>query len=151
MKRFRFPLRPVSVLRAHQELRAREVFAASVHTYVSAEEELAAMRRRLAQFETALFAGRHEAFSAAEEAHNLNGYRRECEATVRAERAMIEAREMMERRRAEYIEAHRKLEVIHRLEAKARTEHRVAANRAEQAEFDEFAGRLARARTMSTL
>ena len=26
MKRFRFPLRPVAVLRAHRELRAREAF-----------------------------------------------------------------------------------------------------------------------------
>ena len=34
MKRFRFPLRPVTVLRAHKELRAREAFAAAVHAYV---------------------------------------------------------------------------------------------------------------------
>ena len=49
MKKFRFPLQPVGVLRAHQELRAREVFAAAVHHYVQTEERLAALRRRVAE------------------------------------------------------------------------------------------------------
>ena len=88
MKRFRFPLRPVAVLRAHREMRAREAFAASVHAYVKSEEDLAATRRRVAQFEAALFAGRRERFSAAEEAHTLAGYRQECAAEVAAERAI---------------------------------------------------------------
>ena len=51
MKRFRFPLRPVAILRAHHQARAREAFAAAVHAYVTAEEGLAAMRRRRCELE----------------------------------------------------------------------------------------------------
>jgi flagellar FliJ protein len=141
MKRFRFSLRPVAVLRAHRELRAREAFGAAVHAYVNSEEDLAAVRARVARCEGALSAGRHERFSAADEAHALAGYRQECAAELAAERAMIAARSLMAQRRAEYLEAHRKVEVVKRLEEKARQEHRLAANREEQAEFDDFAGR----------
>lgn len=150
MKRFRFPLRPVAVLRAHREMRAREAFGASVHAYVRAEEELAATRRRVAQFEAALFAGRRERFSAAEEAHTLAGYRHESAAEVAAERATHAAREEMQKRRIEYLEAHRKLEVVHRLEAKAKAAHLALTVREEQAEYDDFAGRQAARRKLST-
>jgi len=149
MKRFRFPLRPVAVLRAHREMRAREAFAASVHAYVKSEEELSATRRRVAQFEAALFAGRRERFSAAEEAQNLAGYRRECAAETESERLLIVARDAMQQRRIEYLEAHRKLEVVKRLEAKAKVTHRLATNREEQAEFDDFAGRQAARRALT--
>jgi flagellar protein FliJ len=143
MKRFRFPLRPVAVLRAHRECRAREAFATAVHHYVESEELLATTRARVAQFGAALCAGRRERFVAAEEAHNLHGYRREIAAEFAAERAMIAARDTMQQRRAEYVEAHRKLEVVQRLEVKARGVHRLATNRGEQAEFDDFATRRA--------
>jgi flagellar FliJ protein len=143
MKRFRFPLQPVVVLRSHHESRAREAFAAAVHAYVQAVEFLQATRRRVAELEAALFAGRAGSFNAAEETHNLHGYHRETEAELAAERAMITARDLMGRRRAEYLEAHRQLEVANRLEAKARATHRAATNREEQAEFDEFATRRA--------
>lgn len=150
MKRFRFPLRPVAVLRAHRELRAREAFGASVNAYVQAEAELAATRRRLAQFEAALFAGRRERFSAAEEANTLAGYRNECATEMEATRLTNAAREEMQKRRVEYLEAHRKLEVVHRLEAKAKTMHQAAASREEQAEYDDFAGRQVSRRKLST-
>lgn len=151
MKRFRFPLRPVAVLRAHRELRAREAFAASVHAYVKSEEELATVRQRIAQFEGELFAGRRERFSAADEAHQLAAYRRERGAEAEQERAVIAARDTMQQRRVEYLEAHRKLQVVERLEAKARAAHQVATLRAEQAEFDDFAGRQAHRRALSRL
>ena len=143
MKRFRFPLQPVAVLRSHRESRAREAFAVAVHGYVQAEEALQATRRRVAQLEAALSAGRAGRFNAAEEANNLNGYRREAAAEVEAERAVVVARDLMNTRRAEYLEAHRQLEVVRRLETKARAVHRLALNREEQTEFDEFAARRA--------
>ncbi|MBI5688839.1 MAG: flagellar FliJ family protein [Verrucomicrobia bacterium] len=143
MKRFRFPLQPVVVLRAHRESRAREAFAAAVHAYVESEEFLQSTRRRVAEFEVSLFAGRQGCFNAAEEAHTLNGYRREVAAEADAERAMITARDLMHRRRNEYLEAHRQLEVVKRLEQKARGLHRAATNREEQAEYDEFSTRQA--------
>lgn len=147
MKRFRFPLRPVAVLRAHHEIRAREAFAASVHAYVQSEEFLAATRARIAQFEAALFAGRRTTFNPLDEAHQLTAYRRERLAEGEAERKMYAARAEMDRCRGEYLEAHRKLEVVKRLEVKARTEHRLEAGREEQAEFDDFATRRAMRRS----
>ncbi len=141
MKRFRFPLRPVAVLRAHHELRARESFASSVHTYVQSEEALAGVRTRVAQFEASLFSGRRERFSAADEAQALAAYRRECMAEAEAERTMVAARGQMNQKRQEYLDAHRRLEVVKRLEEKAKTRHRHEQARDEQAEFDDFAGR----------
>lgn len=143
MKRFRFPLRPVAVLRAHSELRAREIFAAAVHAYVAAEESLASTRVRVADFESVLFAGRSGTFNASAEAQSLAAYARECALEAESERAVISARDLMQQRRAEYIEAHRRLEVVKRLEEKARVNHRLAGNREEQAEFDDLSGRRA--------
>jgi len=143
MKRFHFNLRPVSVIRTHREMRARDAFASAVHLYVEAEEKLARVRERKADFEAALFAGRRGRFQAAGEAQSLAAYRRECIEEVETERAVFAARALMYERRAEYLEAHRKLEVVKRLETKARAAHRQAANREEQAEYDEFAGRAA--------
>jgi len=95
------------------------------------------------RFEAALCSGRSGSFNAAEEAHNLQGYRREAAAEIEVEKAMITARSAMEQKRSEYLEAHRKLEVVRRLETKARTAHRLETNREEQAEFDDFATRRA--------
>jgi flagellar FliJ protein len=141
MKRFRFPLRPVTVLRAHYELRAREAFAAAVHVYVQAEAELAAVRTRVAHCEAELCASRRERFDAAAAANAFAAYRRECAAEGAAERAVFASRAEMNQRRADYLEAHRKLEVVNRLEVKARAAHRLETLREEQIELDDFAGR----------
>jgi len=137
MKKFRFGLRPVSVVRAHREARAREVFASAVHAYVRSEEDLAAVRTRVAQFGASIFASRRERFEAAEHAICLAGYRRECAAEIPAERAVFAAKAEMEKRRAEYLEAHRQMEAVNKLEQKGRAAHRAAAAREEQAEFDD--------------
>jgi flagellar FliJ protein len=137
MKKFRFGLRPVSVVRAHRESRAREVFAAAVHAYVRSEEDLASIRARVAEFGASIFASRRERFEATEHAICLAGYRRECAAEIPAERAVFAARADMERRRAEYLDAHRQMEAVNKLEAKGRTAHRAAAAREEQAAFDD--------------
>lgn len=141
MKRFHFPLRPVAVLRAHRETRAQEIFATSVHALTRAQEELNRTRIRVRALEGALSAGRQERFHPAEAALLLVDYRRECTCEVASERAVITARDEMHKRRAEYIEAHRQLEIVERLEEKARAAHRRENDRAEQAEADDFAGR----------
>ena len=141
MKRFRFPLKPVAILRAHQEVRAREAFATAVHNYVQAEEELSRTRVRMAALEATLFSERKETFRAAEAALLFADYRRECDAEVQTERVVIAAREEMHKRREDYIDAHRKVEVVEHLETKARSAHRRECDREEQAEFDDFASR----------
>jgi len=141
MKRFHFSLRPVGVLRNHRKMQAREAFAASIQAFIHAEESLAQMRSRVLMFETALQTGRRGSFSAAHEAEALAAYRQECAAEAAAEKELSAARELMQRRRAEYLDAHRQVEVLLRLENKARAAHRQEINREEQAGFDEFAGR----------
>jgi len=137
MKKFRFGLRPVSVIRAHRENRAKEVFSQSVRAYVRAEEDLAGVRQRIAAFGATIFTSRKERFEASEHAICLAGYRRECAAELPAEHAVVAARTEMERRRQDYIEAHRQLEAVTKLEEKSRAAHRLEANREEQAEFDD--------------
>ena len=141
MRRFCFPLQAVASLRAHQEVRAREQFASAVQAYLRARDDLAGARTRTEAFEAVLRAGRREAFRAAEQVNSLAAYERERAVEIEAERAVAAAQSNMERRRAGYVEAHRKLEAIQRLEGKARTAHRREANCAEQAEFDDIAGR----------
>lgn len=140
MKKFRFPLQPVGVLRAHQELRARELFADAVHRYVQSEEKLAALRQRTAELAEVLFQGRSGQFLAAEAAALLRVYRGECQAVMEAEREVIESREQMQVRRSEYIEANRRLKIVTRLEEKARDRHRLSILRGSQEELDELAG-----------
>lgn len=140
MKKFRFPLQPVGVLRSHQELRAREVFATAVHHYVQTEERLAALRVRVADLAEVLFHGRTDRFLAADAAALFRVYRGECHAVIEVEREVIEARDAMQTRRQEYIEANRRLRTVQKLEEKARERHRLDGLRAEQGELDELAG-----------
>jgi flagellar FliJ protein len=139
MKRFRFSLRPVAMLRAHRDTRAREAFATAVHLFVQAEEELARTRVRMRALEGALFSGRQQTFRASEAALLLADYRRECANEADVEGRVTTARDEMHRRRDDYLEAHRELEVVQRLEEKARTHHRHEVERGEQAEADDFA------------
>jgi flagellar FliJ protein len=140
MKKFRFPLQPVGVLRTHQEMRAREVFANAVHQYVQAEEKLAALRKRVADLSEVLFKGRSGSFLAAEAATLLRVYRGECQAVILSEREVIEARDVMQARRQDYIEANRRLKIVQKLEERARDRHRLEGLRASQEELDELAG-----------
>jgi len=140
LKRFRFPLRPVAVLRAHREVRAREAFAAALQRYAAAQDALRRVGVRMRALEAALFNSREKNFRPAEAALLLADYRRECASEHEAERLMIVARDEAQKARIEYLEAHRQLKIVNRLEEKAREEHRHENNRVEQAEMDELAG-----------
>ena len=151
MKRYRFPLRSVAVIRTHHEMSAREAFAAAVQAFVRTEENLARARRRVTDFETLLAHGRREKFSAALEAESLLAYRQEIVAAAEAERVMKAARATMEQRRAEYIQAHHRLDVVERLEVRGRERHRLETFRVEQAEFDDLSGRRTSRKSLSPL
>lgn len=139
MKRFRFSLQAVRVVRAHQELKAREAFGQSVQALRVAEESLARVRDRVANFERTLAARRLQPFSAADEAHALGAYRFECASEAEAEKAARAARELTQQRRNQFLEARRRVEIVQRLEQKARERHRLETLREEQAAFDDTA------------
>jgi len=152
MKKFRFPLRPVAVLRAHRQARAREVFAAAVHSYVKSEAQLAEGQAQRSALERMMHDGRRASFRAADEASFWDAYRKVCEEELQLERLMIEARAKMEKCREEYLEAHRAVKVIEKLELKARTSYRQESDREAQNELDELAGlRIARRLAASTV
>jgi flagellar protein FliJ len=140
MKKFRFPLQPVGILRTHQELKAREEFAAAVHAYVQVEEKLGRLRARTAELAELLARGRTDRFIAADAAALLRVYRNECQAVLALELEVAEAREKMQLKRNAYIDANRRLKIVQRLEEKARANHSLAVQRASQEELDELAG-----------
>jgi len=143
MKRFRFPLKPVATMRAHQELRAREELAASIHAFAQSAERLAAARVRVSELESILFACRRERLRAADEASFHQAYRRECASEVETHRKFVEARGDMEKSREAYLEANRRTKVVQRLEQRAVEAYRMEGLKSEQAEIDEIAGRRA--------
>lgn len=149
MKRFHFNLRPVAVIRAHHEQRARDALAAAVRQFQEVTEKLTRIRARKEEFEVALLASRRVRFDAAGEAPVLLAYRGVCLEEAEADKAVTAARGVMAERRATYITAHRRLEIVRRLETKARVAHRQAALHAEQVEFDEFAGRAAHRKSIT--
>jgi flagellar export protein FliJ len=151
MKHFRFPLQPVARLRAHYELRAREAFASAVKTRAEAERELTRASASVVALEAVVIAGRRQHFSAAGEALNLGAFREQTAVEAQAAQAKKAAQAAMEQRRREYIEAHRRLDVMDRLEAKAKAAYRLEINREEQAEFDDIASQRLARKTISNL
>jgi len=152
MKKFRFPLRPVAVLREHQQARTREAFAAAVHDFVQAEAQLAKKRNEREDLASVMHDGRRETFRPADAASFWDSYRLVCDEEKKCEKAVLDARAAMEQSRQIYLEAHRAVKVVEQLEKKARSQHRSEAERESQKESDELAGmRVARRLADSTV
>ncbi len=141
MKRFRFSLTPVQAVRIQAKARAREVLAVTLRELAQAETEQAGIHRRMGDLEQALRAGRAAGGNAAEAAHTYAAYVRELADEKACEARVAEVRKTVEQARLAYTEAHRRVEVIDRLEIKARATYRLDCLREEQAEFDDLAGR----------
>ena len=139
MKRFRFTLRPVAVMRADRELRAREALAAAIEGVRQAQERLLTVRGRISGLEAVMRSVRTGTFRAADAVAAGHAYRRECGVELEAQKQLAAANAAMEKRRGACIEANRDLKVISKLEEKARTRHRDETQRAEQIELDETA------------
>ncbi len=140
MKRFHFPLRPVAVVRAHRELRAREALASALRALAEAEAGLAACRARSGALADLIAAGRGQKVQAAAAVAGQRAYLEARAAEAEAEKQAAAARTEMLRRRGASVEANRELKVIGRLEDLARGAHRTQTLRAEQNEIDEIAG-----------
>jgi flagellar FliJ protein len=147
VKRFRFPLRPVGVLRAHRELQARQALAAALGLVAQADAKVAAVRARAAELERSISEGRGTGFRADLQVSFLQNYRRERGAEVEAVRLADLARIEAAKRRQEAIVANRNLKIVTRLEDKARAAHRTEMLRAEQSEIDERAASAAARQT----
>jgi flagellar FliJ protein len=140
MKRFRFPLHSVAVVRAHRELRAREALAAAVRARQQAEDNLVAARARVDELQAVISLGRRDRFRAADAASFHQAYGRECAVAGEMARLFGAAQAEVAKRRDACIEANRDLKIVTRLEEKARAAHRTESLRSEQRELDEAAG-----------
>ena len=143
MKRFRFPLRPVVVVRAHAEARAREALALALGEQAAAETQLARRREGIARLGGELTAARQGSFTAHEAEALLRGYEAECRAERQDAGVVATRTAAAAQRRGELVVANRALRMVERLEESARLRHRQEQQRAEQAELDVFAGQRA--------
>jgi|HubBroStandDraft_1064217.scaffolds.fasta_scaffold117425_3 flagellar export protein FliJ len=141
MKRFQFTLKSVATVRAHREMLAREALASAARARAAAGARLAESALRLSEMERARTEGRSGRFRPADDVAFFHAYRRERSIESECSRQVEMASAEVETRRAACIEANRALKAIERFEAAALDAHRTAAFRAEQAEFDELAGR----------
>ena len=140
MKRFHFPLRPVAIVRADREMRAREALAAALRARRLAEEELAAAQGRVGELAGVIAAGRVGSYRGADQANFLRAYRCECALAAEKAKQLAAAQAEAAARRDACIEANRQLKVVTRLEDKARAAHRAELLRLEQQLIDESAG-----------
>ncbi len=148
MKKFRFPLKSVSTVRALREVQAREQYSRSVQTLVLAEETLQTLRSRLAAVEEMIAQGRKHTFRPADEATFVEALHLEEAQVSRAAADVAKARHEMELHRQNWLITRRDLRLIEKLETKARETHRLACDREEQAAMDDRAS-AASARTAS--
>jgi flagellar export protein FliJ len=137
MKRFRFNLQSVAVLRALRELRARENLAAAIRACAQTEITCAEARARRDLLEEMLRSGRAFTLRAAEHVAFLTALRRACDDEAAAERAVAEAHAVRGRRLVEYHDAARAVQVLVNLETRGRAAHRRAVEKEEQAALDE--------------
>jgi hypothetical protein len=67
MKKFRFPLKSVAIVREARELRLREAFSVALQAVAVAEDMLDQVRRRKTELEQVLVAERRRSFRPAEQ------------------------------------------------------------------------------------
>jgi len=141
MKRFRFPLRSVAVVRAHREMQAREALAMAIQDCSRAEERWSSASARVSALAGAIGASRARPRPARDEAASLQGFRRECLVEAEGQKQALASRAVVAQRRDAYFEARRQMEIVRRLEERARASHRAAMLHAEQVELEEIARR----------
>lgn len=143
MKKFRFTLRSVAVVRSIRELRAREQFSIAVGNVNTAEAQLTAARERVAQLEQRMRAGREGSFRAGDQLSFIRAYQAETTACTKAAANLDQARSALEAARQNWLTARRDVRVTDNLEQKARFAHRRQSEREDQAAMDDRTGALA--------
>lgn len=139
MKRFRFPLRPVAVIRAHRELVAQQALGVATAALTAAETEVANCRNRLDTLNRAIAGSREGGLRVGLQVAALQAYKQEKAGEVAALKQQEQARAERARRHAVCVEAHRALKVVQKLEERARARHQAEMIRQEQSEIDERA------------
>lgn len=139
MKRFRFRLEAVRTLREVAELGQREAFGAAQQRLAAAERTVQAAADARRELSERLAGSRTGMFRPAEQSSGLEALSRAMQREATAGKARQEAVEERDRARESWLEARRALQIMQKLEDKARSEHRAAAEKNEQTLLDELA------------
>jgi len=139
MKRFKFSLQAVAVLRAHKQLKAQQAMSAAAEGVAKNEAQVAAAHARTSELETMISGARSGPFRPDLQISYLQAYGRERTAEAAAGKALDVARIELAKRRQSLLEAQKQAKVVSQLEVKARSDYRAATLRAEQTEIDERA------------
>jgi flagellar protein FliJ len=145
MKRFRFRLEAVLGIRDLAERRARERFGFAQKKVADATEAVVLAKHRRAEIGAALAAALTGSFRAVDRVGGMAALRVAERGELEAVRLLVEAETARDRVREEWLFARRRLQVIEKLEERARQAHRDAADKAEQNLLDEL-GSMAAAR-----
>jgi flagellar export protein FliJ len=139
MKRFRFHLESVKTVRNLGEQRAREIFAAELRNLVTADAFLREARAWRESLADATGGARTQIFRSGEQTAAIEALATAVVAEKNAEKRRDLADAALAEARTRWLGCRRELEVIHRIEARAREQHRDEAEKAEQAILDEHA------------
>jgi len=145
MKRFRFRLEAVLSIRDLAERRARERFGLAQKKAADAAETLLTAKNRLTTLGESLAGARTGCFRAADQAGVMLTLRIAERGVSDSSRLLVEAETTRDRIREEWLVVRRQLQIIQRLEERARQAHREAADKSEQILLDEL-GTMAAAR-----
>lgn len=138
MKRFRFRLESVRGLRDLAERRERERFGLAQQKAAAAFEAVRVARERRAGIALSLASSHLGSFRAVDRVGGMAALRIAERGEAEAVRLLSEAEAARDRAREEWLAARRNLQVIERLEERARLAHREAADKAEQNLLDEL-------------
>lgn len=137
MKKFRFTLNSVAVVREVREALRREVFAGALREASTAERALEKVIAERTALAAALAASRTGTFRPAVQTAGLAAQQRMVQQEAEASTVLERARQTLEQRRAEWLAARREVRLLEQLKARAKERHRLELARAEQRELDD--------------
>ncbi len=137
MKKFRFSLRSVTVVREAREALRKEVFVGALREATEAEMAVQKVIAERAALAAALTASRAGTFSASVQVSGVVAEQRIARTEVEARSVLSKARQILEQRRVEWLAARRDLRLLERLKDRAKEKYRTELARAEQRELDD--------------
>lgn len=139
MKRFRFRLESILALRDVAERKAREGFGLAQHQVRLGQQAVEAAELRRNELNAALTGARAGSFRPSEQVAGLAALGQSDRDVVEARRKLVELEKARDQSRDGWLTARRALQVMQKLEARARLAYREASDKAEQTLLDEIA------------
>lgn len=139
MKRFRFRLESIRNLRDVAERKAREGFGMAQQQVLIAQQAVEAAEVRRSELNAAISSARTGSFRPSEQVSGLAALGQADREVAEAGRKLVEVEKARDQAREGWLTARRALQVMQKLEERARLAHREARDKAEQTLLDEIA------------